>query len=300
MTSENYQNPVFITGHPRSGTSLLYRTLLKHSSFAPKELCMEETKIFRYPYLALLDESERESLKRYMLNDEDLFNRYLKSIRPEYRFQRIFKSARLPSILLSDFTAWKFTRNPTVVQKYFYLALQARGCERIVEKTPIHLLNHRRITYTFPNASILIIFRHPIDVYSSYKKRSEEHPEMNWLKLSVEDFIEQYCNYSQTAEELSSSLQSYQFRYEDFVRNPVNSFQNLCNFLDEPFEEKPILEDEPALNIDGVNPNLSKSIQEKTKRWSDYISEEEAERIESGLEEEMNRYQYESVFQRSY
>ncbi|MFP3915741.1 MAG: sulfotransferase, partial [Actinomycetota bacterium] len=34
MSREGGGGPVFIVGAPRSGTSILYRTLLKHSSFA--------------------------------------------------------------------------------------------------------------------------------------------------------------------------------------------------------------------------------------------------------------------------
>lgn len=295
MNSENYLKPVFITGHPRSGTSLLYRTLLKHSSFTAKELCMEETKIFRYPYLALLEGPETVSLKKYMLNDEDGWTRYINNIKSETRYQKLFKFLRLPSIMFSDFTAWKISKNPAVIQKYFRIARKVRECKRIVEKTPIHLLNHRRITYTFPNASIVVLFRHPIEVYSSYLKRLEEHPEMDWLKLSIEDFSKQYRRYSDAADELRKFPQSYRFRYEDFVEQPADSFRKLCNFLEEPFEESPIREDEPSLNIKGVNPNLSKSIQKKTKSWSDYINSEDAKTIESNLADIMDRYNYESV-----
>lgn len=299
MSVNNNLQPVFITGHPRSGTSLLYRTLLKHRSFSPKELCMEETKIFRYAFLALLEGADTESLKKYMLNDEELFQQFLRSIEPERRFQHLFKTVRLPSILLDDFTAWKLAKNATVIRKYFKYALEARECQRIVEKTPIHLLNHQRITHTFPEASILIIVRHPIDVYSSYRKRLKEHPEMSWLNMSIEEFTEQYRRYSTAAERIKKSPLTYQFRYEDFVHAPETEFRKICDFLNEPFEERPIREDAPSLKIEGVNPNLSKSIRKKTKSWSDYINEKEAQEIEDELREEMYRYQYESVFRRT-
>lgn len=295
MDLNNHHNPVFITAHPRSGTSLLYRTLLKHSAFSPKELCMEETKIFRYPLLALLDDSNMQSLKKYMLNDQEMFSQFLHSIKNEKSWQSLLKTARLPFIFLNELNAWKLSGNPPVIRKYFSYAKKARKCERIVEKTPIHLLNHRRITHTFPEGSILIIFRHPIDVYSSYRKRLQEHPEMDWLKLSVKEFTSQYQEYANAADEIENSPQAYLLRYEDFVHSPEDSFRKLCDFLGEPFEEKPIREDEPSLKIEGVNPNLSKKIQEKTKDWADYISKEEAKTIEDELKDVMKKYNYESV-----
>ena len=97
MSPEDHLNPVFITAHPRSGTSLLYRTLLKHSSFAPKELCMEETRIFRHPLLALSDESKMYSLKKYMLKDEEAFTHFLNSIQFEKKWQKLIKSAMIYS-----------------------------------------------------------------------------------------------------------------------------------------------------------------------------------------------------------
>jgi ABC-type polar amino acid transport system ATPase subunit len=41
-------HPVFIVGEARSGTSVLYRTLQKHSSFRPKEINLVESKILSY------------------------------------------------------------------------------------------------------------------------------------------------------------------------------------------------------------------------------------------------------------
>jgi hypothetical protein len=299
MNSQNSLHPVFITAHPRSGTSLLYRTLLKHSSFAPKELCMEETRIFRHSLLALLDESEMQSLKKYMLDDDDAFNRFLHSIQFEKKWQKLLKTIKLPFILLDDIRAWRFSKNPVVIQKYFQFAVEARGCQRIVEKTPNHLLAYRRIRSTFPQAAIIVLVRHPIEVYSSYRKRLKEHPEMEWLKMSVEEFIQQYQKYSTVTDMILKLQQSYLLRYEDFVQFPEKSFRSLCEFLGEPFEATPIQEAEPSLKIEGINPNLSKTIQKETKVWSNYLNEDEANQIESALNDVMVKYNYESVLQGS-
>lgn len=256
---------------------------------------MEETRIFRHPLLALSDESKMYSLKKYMLKDEEAFTHFLNSIQFEKKWQKLIKTIKLPLLLLNDINAWRFSKNPSVIRKYFQISREARHCQRIVEKTPNHLLAYRRITATFSQASILVIVRHPIEVYSSYRKRLNEHPEMEWLKISVEEFIRQYQKYSAVTDEIRELQQSYLLRYEDFVQFPEKSFRSLCDFLGEPFEEAPIREAEPSLKIEGVNPNLSKTIQKETKTWSDYIDEEEAKRIEVALNDVMAQYNYKSV-----
>lgn len=260
---------------------------------------MEETRIFRHSLLALLDESEMDSLKKYMLNDNEAFTRFLSSIQFEKKWQKILKTIKIPFIFLDDLNTWKLTRNPSVARKYFQIALEARGCQRNVEKTPNHLLSYQRITSTFPQASILVIVRHPIEVYSSYRKRLKEHPEMDWLKMSVDEFTRQYQKYSAVTDDIRRLQHSYLLRYEDFVQSPEKSFRSLCEFLGEPFEEAPIKEAEPSLKIEGVNPNLSKKIQKETKVWSNYINEDEAKQIEIALKDVMARYNYESVLQGS-
>lgn len=260
---------------------------------------MEETRIFRHSLLALFDEKEMQSLRKYMLGDDEAFNRFLHSIQFEKKWQRFLKTIKLPFILLDDIHAWRFSKNPSVIQKYFQLAMEARGCQRIVEKTPNHLLAYRRITSTFPQAAIIVLVRHPIEVYSSYRKRLQEHPEMEWLKMSIMEFIRQYQKYSAVTDEIQKLQHSFLLRYEDFVQSPEKSFRSLCEFLGEPFEVTPIQEAEPSLKIEGINPNLSKTIQKETKVWSNFINKDEAKQIESALEDVMVKYNYESVLQGS-
>jgi sulfotransferase family protein len=43
----NRTSPVFIIGEARSGSSMLYRTLLHHPSFAPRQETLQETSFIR-------------------------------------------------------------------------------------------------------------------------------------------------------------------------------------------------------------------------------------------------------------
>lgn len=292
MAIKKLSNPVFITAHPRSGTSLLYRTLLKHTSFAPDELCMEETAIFRKALFIELSSSSQKSLEKYMLNKSESYQTFMSSINFEKKWQRFLKTLRIPYIAADEYTAWKFSMNSGIIRKYFSIAQEARGCKRIVEKTPNHLLVYRRMLHAFPEASILVLVRHPVDVYSSYKKRLQEQSTMSWLDISIREFVEQYRDYSQKTERLSDLANAMVVRYEDFVETPKETFQTICEFLNEPFEELPVREGEPSLNIEGVNPNLSKKIQSQTKNWKNYLSYQEAAHIEKELGNVMAAFGY--------
>ena len=61
-------SPVFIIGEARSGTSILYRTLQKHSAFRPREIDLTETHIFDLIKRTFMFRRDYpETLRRYML-----------------------------------------------------------------------------------------------------------------------------------------------------------------------------------------------------------------------------------------
>ncbi|MEN8133226.1 MAG: sulfotransferase, partial [Pseudomonadota bacterium] len=76
-------SPVFIIGAPRSGTSILYRTLQKHSSFKSREENLQETKLLNYANCShVFKGNEPKALFHYMLNDQRYYQQFLDSIRP--------------------------------------------------------------------------------------------------------------------------------------------------------------------------------------------------------------------------
>lgn len=288
-------NPVFITGTPRSGTSLLYRTLLKHSSFKPKNLCLEETRIFLHPFLAIKSSRQRESLFNYMLEDEPLYRQYLDSIRFEHFWQKSAQKLRLSKLFPDEDTFWKFSLNPGIIRKFFYHAKQVRNCKRIVEKTPKHLLCSDRIFTTFPQSKIIITLRHPIDVFSSYMKRKQFEPDSDWLDITSDQFIKRYRHMAGYVTKLRDHNRALLVKYEHFVKSPEDEFQNICSHIGEPFEQQPVVEDQPELNHLKDRSFISEPITQKTKQWSDYINANQAQYIESGLANEMDLFGYSSV-----
>lgn len=76
------RSPVFIVGEARSGTSILYRTLQKHTSFRPREPNLVETEIFSHLRRTFMfSMSYPQPLIRFMLDDQGPYRDFLRSIR---------------------------------------------------------------------------------------------------------------------------------------------------------------------------------------------------------------------------
>lgn len=286
--------PVFIVGTPRSGTTLLYRTLLKHPSFMAKNLCLEETNIFINPDISVVSHQKPDLLFNYMLEDEDVYREYLKSIKLESIWQQIVIKSGLIKFFSEKPASWDFLMNPRIVRKYFYHAKQARGCRRIIEKTPRHLHRYNRIFKSFPNSKILITTRHPVDVYSSYKKRMQRDPDSKWLDYTLPEFVNRYRDMAVHVSKLSKSEKALCVKYENFVSNPEQEFRQICSHIDEPFLKAPLTDGEKRLSEYKIDPYLSKPITNKTKNWSDHLSEDQVIQLERNLQPEMNQFGFTS------
>lgn len=233
------------------------------------------------------------SLIRYMLGNEMLYDKFLNATSLEYYWQSLLRKGRF-SILLDDDNFWLYGLNYRVARTFFYYAAEARGCNRLVEKTPRHLLFANRIFKTFPRARMLAIVRHPVDVYSSYEKRRRRQPEKSWLNIDLETFTQEYRRYMDVIREIADDERVFVMRYEDFVIKPVESFKEICRFIHERYESGPVTEGEPRLQGKDVDPNLLNKITIKTKDWSNFITPEDVELLESELADLMLEYEYPS------
>lgn len=293
------ESPVFIVGAPRSGTSILYNRLQYHSSFKLSSPGVElsESKVFGNPYRAYYPANE--STLGYMLGNESYYQQFLdstKSILSGVKFmQRLAVKRNISRRLL-----WTILLNDHLVQSFFYYAKQARGVKRLLEKTPTHIFRLPEIKSTFPSAKLLFIYRHPVDVFSSYKRRikvetklGKNQKEVDWLKLTPNKFCDNYANYIGIAEReyISNPSGFMMFKYEDFTSNPQDIFQRICEFIGEPYEGE-LLASEEQQNSWVQDPYLFKKITEKTKSWQDYISESDARFIEDRLNKVMSQLDY--------
>ena len=296
ISKEMKQCPlVFIVGGARSGTSMLYRTLQKHSAFMPKKINLQETHILSYSNRShLFTNNDPRNLIEYMLEDEFFYGKFLESIRS---IQLIHRLKNFP--ISSHFTNrllwwWYINLNHIMLRAFFYYASKARGCNRLIEKTPHNIRNVPNLLLAFPKCKLLYMYRHPIDVYTSYVRRGRIEIKASWTHLSPKAF----CNLYEKSMTLALHFESKRkdsfllVSYEDFTQDPTIVFRRICNFIGEPFEQEAIIERNPDLNLWKIDPHLFGNITPKTKDWMEYISKQDAQYIESNLASTIKRLNY--------
>jgi hypothetical protein len=305
------ESPVFILGAPRSGTSILYRVLQKHSSFKPKNcqdatgVDLTESRVFREPYSVF---STTSQAFEYLLCDNNYHEKFTELSQYIQNRQRLILGKTSLHKILSKFqwvkfreTVWKLNYNDLLLQLFFYYAKQARGSNRIIEKTPQHIFHIPEIKSTFPQAKLLFIYRHPVDVFSSYKKKLKvqqnlgfKYSELRWLEIKVNDFCNLYARNINLAlaEETSNPEQLKCIKYEDFVNNLPTAIEQILFFLGETYEEQCIPENETHKLDWKVTPSLFDQVKTRTKNWSDYIDEYDAQLIEKKLTKIIEKLNY--------
>ncbi|WP_259110701.1 sulfotransferase family protein [Salinibacter ruber] len=287
--------PVFIVGTARSGTSLLYRTIILHSDFFVGEVCLEETRVFEEAtrILPRLQKREKNPLYKYMLRDDEQFRQFVRSLYP------VALAQWGPDVLLRKLgwwpypeRVWKAMGGQKVVKEFFRKAKIARGGKRIVEKTPSHLNCVGYIVEAFPKCKIISTARHPIDVYTSYVRRKEKTGE-EWLRVSPDDFCEIYKSATKKINYLKKSISNFKvIKYEDITSSPKKTFEKICKYINVKFEKGPIRGKIESLSDWKKDPYLSEPISKATKDWKKYIKEEEKEEIYEKVGSQMKEMGY--------
>ena len=287
--------PVFIVGEARSGTSILYRTLQKHPSFLGREIQLGETDIcVHLRRTFLFREGHPPPLVRFMLDDRDAYEAFLRSIRPIRALSALLAPV---NVFVKDPPMWWWRANlhHLVVRRYFEHAKVARGCRRLVEKTPTNAANLPRLAAAFPDARFLYIHRHPVDVYSSYRRRAAADPDASWAAgLTPTAFCERYETSLDHVRRWRREHRNLALvRYEAFTTDPAGTFAQICAFLDEPFEADAVEEPNPEHGRWRGDPYLWDRIAVVTKDWRDHLTAAEARSIQDRLADVMDELAYE-------
>jgi hypothetical protein len=289
-------SPVFIVGEARSGTSLLYRTLQKHPSFTPHQQNLVETDVFAHLRRTFqFSRSYPDPLIRFMLNDRVAWNAFLRVIRP---LQLISAACAPVNYLLRDRAPWLWYANLNylVLRAYFFYAWQARGCSRLIEKTPTNTAKLPQLSQAFPLARFLYIHRHPVDVFASYRRRAAVDPQAGWANLRLTEFCRRYeTNTRKALEWLNAGHGNLCLVcYETLTTDPGGAFSAVCAFLDEPFAHEAVEECAPDPNRWPVDPHLWGAIVPHTKRWQDYVTQQESTELQKRLATPMAAFGYDA------
>lgn len=200
-------DPFFIVGCVRSGTTFLRDVLRMHSNFASPE----ETHFYRWaePFGSL-------AYKRTLLTNKVLINhRKIDGIEEAF-FEKILGESKS----CAEFS-----------NKYMekYIEINKPAANRWFDKTPQNVYGVAKILRDFPDSKIIEIVRHPLDVITSLKiGKIVSVPEIvgachYWLDAVAN--IELVKN--------THPERVYILRYEDLIQSPEQEIRKLLAFLDE-------------------------------------------------------------------
>jgi hypothetical protein len=291
-------SPVLIVGEARSGTSILYRALQKHEAFRPRRTNLWESHLMRHiGQAASFGPGQPRSMFGYMADSAEHYDAFLDSI-----------GSLRPLLRLGETTlriagghrrgmgkVWAATGHPHVVRSYFHHARHARGVERILEKTPGHIMHVGRLLRCYPDARLIYIHRHPVDVYSSYVRRAQLDPgTRDWAEMSWRAFADRWKRNSKLA--LSAARRwpgsLLLIAYEEFTRDPESEMRRICGFVGEPYDPELVIERQPDYERRKADPHLFGHITTKTKDWADYLSAEDAAALQHRLRHVMAELSY--------
>lgn len=277
---------LFVCGMPRSGTTVLRAHLERQSVFGGRQPPHSpETRLFLQPGV-LFTPTAPDGRRAYAyLGDEAAarwFARQVVPWRPAHAVGLRALRGRTQGRL--GFRALAY---PPLLRAFFGMAQRTVGSERLVEKTPAHLGVVDRILATFANADVVLMVRHPVDCYASYRKRRARGDPGRWLRVDCEEFAMRYRADVAAVQRWRAQFDGavHLVRYEDLVAPDGGRLARLHEDLAAPV-------DAPAPSGREV-PLTARSIRRLRASWRDHLSESEAVHLEAATAAAMSVLGYE-------
>ncbi|MBN2406724.1 MAG: sulfotransferase [Elusimicrobia bacterium] len=203
---------VIITGHARTGTTLLVSLLDGHPGLM---VIPVESKFF-----SAIESGD--------------FYRYIYDIRCFSRFRQgeVIRGGYEPEIKYEDITA-EFEKNNAgygyknrfiAVLKAFYRFYGNDNAEMWVEKTPAHWLYWPLLKTWFKGLKMVHMYRDPRDVFASWSKRNPGADAASFCGrfMKIYDTVEEYKRHTEDIVTV---------RYEDLVADTGAVMKRICGFL---------------------------------------------------------------------
>ena len=212
------QQPVFVVGFPRSGTTLLAGLLGAHSRL----ICGPETEFFTGLETANRGNRLCQAAKWPEEAADFLFSKVHEKPIPDYY-----------GITRAEMVSYLVQRErscPAILESLTETYMRRQGKQRWVEKTPTHLIYVREIRRYYPDAPIIRIIRDPRDVALSLLNVPWGPPGFAAAILHWRYFDDLSAPFFDT------DRNTLTVRFEDVVMNPESELQKLCQFIGEEFE----------------------------------------------------------------
>jgi hypothetical protein len=216
-----HDEPIFVAGPDRSGTSLIFAFLASH----PNISMVRRTNMWRYFHRRYGDLSRPENFER-CLHDMVRYNR-MKHLSPDAdRIRREFQQGQPPTDSIGGQAT--YGRLFALFHKHH---AERRGKQRWGDKS-LHTEHYvDRVVAEYPNARIIHMVRDPRDRYASVRKRHGKDSARvgaataRWLvsmrtaRRNLKRYPDQYLI----------------VRYEDLASQPEETLRRICAFIHEAY-----------------------------------------------------------------
>jgi hypothetical protein len=308
MNSEFLEQPIFICGHRKTGTTLLINLLdgIKGALTYP-----DDSGFFYmyFPKWASKEVSLQEKLTRI---GDRIIGHNLKEVieRTECSDQEKAELHDHRETFKTLFLAYEgdCEKTPTLLRHFiesfrqaFFINAEA-SCW--IEKTTSTELYAMEIKEWFPKAKFIHIVRDPRDNWASLKsgweKRYQDfNDDQNRLMHSLLERGKLGMEYASLNREHLGEESYKVVRYEDLVSEPKKLMEEIAEFIGLPFSQKFLYPTTFGHQWSGNNFNGVKANQPFTttlNRWASRISEEEAQLVEYYFKGIMGEWGYEPSF----
>lgn len=214
MSELKLEKPIFVVGHPRSGTTLLSTILGRNS-----EVAMPPETQFLIQHNHLL---------RSEINENDMYE--------------ILASKRISDLMLDKAQVLAgFDKSDHNLKAAFVTILdefrKRGGKRRVGEKSPLHLLKVEILLDWFPDAKIICIERNGTDVVASMMG-------MPWAHRKFAKHVFEWVECSSHARNLQSRTPDsfYLVSFEKFTSAPEQETRAICDFCNLVFEPSMLTE----------------------------------------------------------
>lgn len=213
-------SPIFIVGHPRSGSTLLASIMGEHSRIA----ALPETHFVRSSLYG------GTPIQRWFAN------RSLAS-----KVELIFSNVRLPDAGITSERFEFYCRNSNVDQRssaqllraFLLLCREQFGKEFVLEKTPGHIVHVKEILKWMPKAKIIYTVRDARDAVSSLLR-------VKWTHSNPKRHAAYWALCVRMAHAMKQAYpdQVHVVRYEDLLLDSMSSMRKICEFVGVEYQEQ--------------------------------------------------------------
>ena len=206
-----YANPIFLVGVFRSGTSLLYSLLNQHSEIS----LMYETDIWDFPR-----PFSNLRFRGNWLERQEFYNRALSRHRLTFGGQlRGLEDVRTPADLYQVFS---------------------KGKQAVLwgEKSPVYCGRLHLLANQYPNCSIILLWRDPLEVYRSVVlagQRSRFFRRRGMLSRIIR-YHEQMIEQATTLKR--AGVRVHHVTYGALIDQPAETCESICEFLGVKYDGK--------------------------------------------------------------